>query len=75
MDIYKDENKTMFVHYLNSALLECGGGRYEYLSGQPLRYRERDGREMVVSGKHIIADVSGDTLAAMLIDIGKGLTS
>lgn len=68
----KDENKALFVHYLNSALLQCGG--YEYLSGKPLKYRESNGRETVYQGNKVLTDVTGDSLAAMLVDIGKALT-
>lgn len=63
------ENKRLFVQRVNEALLECGDGRYGYLSEQPLTYiRTECGGEFVTNGQSRVC-VEGDSLTAILEDI------
>lgn len=67
------EDKALFVKRVNDALIECDSGRYDYLRETPLEY-VRDGAQEFVTCGHRRADVTGDSLPAMMSDISRQLS-
>lgn len=63
------EDKEGFVRALSAALVEFGGGRYDWLRDRPLAYHTgRDGEEFVdVDGAPVC--VTGDSLRALMRDV------
>ena len=66
------EAKARFVDALNAALIANGGGRYDYLKEAPLTYRAVGANEYVECGAKR-ANVTGDSLTAMMSDIAEQL--
>lgn len=65
---YRVEDKALFVRRINEALIECGGGRYNYLCATPMEYVEEGFREYVTLRDERVS-VFMDSLPAMLFDI------
>lgn len=65
---YRVEDKALFVRRINEALIECGGGRYDYLHATPMEYVEEGFREYVTLRDERVS-VFMDSLPAMLFDI------
>lgn len=62
------EDKEGFVRALSAALVEFGGGRYDWLREQPLAYSSACGEEFVdVDGERVC--VTGDSLRALMRDV------
>lgn len=62
------EDKEGFVRALSAALVEFGGGRYDWLRERPLTYVRRGGEEFVdVDGARVC--VTGDSLRALMRDV------
>lgn len=65
---YRVEDKALFVRRINEALIECGGGRYNYLRATPMEYVEEGFREYVTLRDERVS-VFMDSLPTMLFDI------
>lgn len=63
-----EEDKELFVRRLNDALVECGASRYDHLTDAPLRYERVGVNETVRQGSKV-ANVTGDSLAALACDV------
>ncbi len=62
------EDKEGFVRALSAALVEFGGGRYDWLRERPLSYYSSGGEEYVdVDGAPVC--VTGDSLRALMRDV------
>ena len=62
------EDKEGFVRALSAALVEFGGGRYDWLREQPLSYSSSGGDEYVRVGDARVC-VTGDSLRALMRDV------
>lgn len=70
--------KARFVHELNYFLIACGEGRYDFLVTQPLIYVVDVDAAGNVAGEAVTmgaraANVTGDSLAALLEDVAGSL--
>ena len=68
--------KEKFVKAINDALIACDPARYGYLRGTPIKYEHEDGypNEYLTLSGQILANVIGDSPAAILTAIGKALS-
>ena len=62
------EDKEGFVRALNAALVEFGGGRYDWLRERPMAY-VRHGFEEYVRIEDSSICVTGDSLRALMRDV------
>ena len=66
----EQKSKAAFVDALNSALISCGDGRYDFLRENPLAYEVVGPEEYVRSGGSA-ACVTGDSLKALMADLAE----
>ena len=63
------EDKEGFVRAMSAALVEFGGGRYDWLRERPLTYHAVRGGEEFVDVDGTPVCVTGDSLRALMRDV------
>jgi len=67
------EEKARFVEAVNSILVDCGEGRYDYLMERPYVYNREPGYEYITQSGRDVACVTGDSLPSIMRRIAEDL--